>query len=75
MFPRKSFKESLDLFLRCSRHDGHYIVLDLDTDEYMCIENLARMLRSISLIDHIMTITSNNPPSSHNNGSKQIDGV
>ena len=61
------------MFLRHSSQDGCSAALDLDTNEYMGIGKLARIIRSIGIVDTITNVASNDRPASRMNGSKKYD--
>ena len=50
-------------------------MLSLDANEHMGIGKLVRTCRSLGLISTVKTIASNTHPTSHVNGSKQIDST
>ena len=56
-------------------YDEHSIVLVLHENDYLGVENLARMFRSLGLVNTISTVTSTDPPSSRLTGSNKIDGA
>lgn len=73
--PRKAFQQDLELLLRQSAQDNFSIAVALDANENMRSRKIARMFRSLGLIETITSITSDAPPGSHIRGSQKIDGI